>query len=311
MKWYWYIVLVFVILADLFWNTGCFSGDECWQVIADFRLGRVVSGIIAGAGLSLGGLLLQTVMSNPLAGPYILGISSGAAFGIGVGLMLMPLFGIFPGYVQSVVMALAGAFVVFLMILYVSRRYSTVVVIIAGVLINGFFSALINVFQFFSPSFSVKNFVIWTMASLEYVQWWQIAVIGVVVLIFAVFTLVNAEKFDAMYLGNDYARSLGVDGKRLRFFVFIFAGLVVAFMTAAFGPVAFVGVIAPHMARFTSSSQRHANLAKLSVLWGAFFVVGADWLTHITTVTLPLNTVLSLIGLPVIFFVFLRQKNVY
>jgi len=305
------IILGLLVLAELLWGNviRLFSEhqpDKAVFLIVSLRLPRVFNAIVAGAGLSVTGLLLQTLFRNPLAGPYILGISSGAAFGIALSIMLFA-----PGsfwQFAGILTALAGAALVLTIIVYLSRKFSLTVVIIAGMLITGIFGALINVLQFLSPAFEVKNYVLWTMASID-TNINALSVICLTLTVFVIFfVLKHSTRYDALYFGKDYALSMGVDYLRLKNTTLAFTGIIIALITVIYGPVAFAGVIAPHIARMTARSLRHSSLLGHTVFWGIALMLFADWLSHLFPAVLPLNTSLSLIGLPMLFYLLLVRK---
>ncbi len=302
-------VILILLLLELLWGNVwhlLISADyeKALFLVRSLRLPRVFNCIVAGAGLSLTGLLLQTLFRNPLAGPYILGISSGAAFGVALSLMFFSSV----AWVGSVVLALAGAALVIWLIVYLSWRFSLTTVIIAGVLITGIFSALINVLQYFSPAYDVKNFVLWTMASVDgNISAFSLFTLAVTVFVL-LFVLKNADRYDALYFGQDYALSMGVDFFRLKTLTLLLTGVIVALLTVNYGPVAFVGVISPHIARMFSPTLRHKALTGQTVLWGISVMLFADWLSHLFPVVLPVNTALSLIGLPMLFYLIFVKK---
>ncbi len=312
-------ILFFSLLVLIAWDllTGnvfklILSSDyvRAFELVRLLRIGRVLNSLVAGADLAVVGLVLQTLFANPLAGPYILGISSGSAFGIAMGMMFLYSLGIFLGYFYSFLMALFGAVLALALILYLVRRYSLVVVIIAGVLLNGIFSALINVLQYFSRPGLVKSFVVWTMASVDVFQLKQFVILLILSVLVFVFFLIQAEKLDVLYFGESYAESFGVNVSVLKFSLLLCVGLLVAVLTASYGPIAFVGIIAPHLARIGTKSYKHRNLLLLSVLWGCVILVLADVISHSFAVVLPLNTVLSLIGLPILLYLLLRGREI-
>ncbi len=310
------IFLVVMVLVDLFYgNVWQLLGNGDWhrglEILQAIRLPRVVSAMVAGFDLAMVGLLLQTLFSNPLAGPYILGISSGAAFGIALEIMLLPYLGLYASYFSGILFALLGAGLVLLVILFLAGRYSLVVVIIAGVIISGIFSALINVLQYFSKPGMVKSYVLWTMASLDNAGFEQIIFLWFLSLIAFLWLMLKSGQLDGLYLGLDYARTIGIDVGRIKLRLLLISGIFTALVTATYGPVAFVGIISPHLSRVYCKSQKHGNLLVISVLFGSLILVLADILSHVFYVILPINTVLSLIGLPVLFYFLLKKKTIY
>ncbi len=310
------IVLMVLMLIDLFFGNvlQLFIHGQ-WQqgveILLAIRLVRVLGALVAGFSLSVVGLLLQTLFNNPLAGPYILGISSGAAFGVAAEMMLLPVLGLFASYFYGLMFALLGAGLVLVIILFLANRYSLVVVIIAGVIITGIFSALINVLQYFSKPGMVKSYVLWTMASLDNADFKQIAFIAILCFGFFLWLIAKSGELDGLYLGFDYAQTLGIDVWRLKLRLLLIAGVLTAVITATYGPIAFVGIISPHLARAFSKTQKHYNLLIVSVLFGVIILIFADILSHLFSVILPVNTVLSLIGLPILLYFLLKKKTIY
>ena len=300
------------IVADLLWGNVWHllissSGSGIWQILYLFRLPRMLNSLIAGSGLALAGLVLQTIFHNPLAGPYVLGISSGAALGVAIGLMVLGA-GSMLSLIGQFVFAVVGAIAVILSLMILARHYSMVAVIIAGVLLAGIFSALISILQYFSPAQSVKNFVVWTMASVDMANYLLIGINLVIVLGGIIILSHKTLVLDSFYLGEDYAQSMGINVKAQRTFLVVSVGLIIAFLTAGYGPVAFVGVISPHIARWTISSQRHSSLLPYVIIIGAGVTVWADFFSHISFTVLPINAVLSLLGLPVLLLLILRRE---
>ncbi len=307
------IILLAAVIADLLWGnvwqliiSGNTSGAK--EILYLFRIPRVINSLSAGAGLALVGLVLQTILHNPLAGPYVLGISSGSAMGVAIALMMMGSAVGVLSFMSVYVFALAGAIGVIVVLLVLARHYSMVAVIIAGVLLAGIFSAMVSVLQFFSPAYTVKNFVVWTMASVDVSNYNVIITNLVVVVGSIIFVLMRTTVLDSFYLGEDYALSMGVDVRKQRTVFIVTAGIIIALLTASYGPIAFVGVTSPHIARWVSQSQRHSQLVIYSSLSGSAFVVVADFISHVMPVVLPINSVLSLMGIPVLLVLILKRE---
>ncbi len=305
--------LVIIIIADLLWgNTWhlIFQHDSysLWQILYYFRLPRIVNSLIAGIGLGLAGLVLQTVFHNPLAGPYVLGISSGSALGVAIALMILGSMSKLISFVGTFMFALVGALLVIIILTILARHYSMVAIIIAGVLLAGIFSALISVLQYFSPAYSVKNYVVWTMASVDMSNY-PIIITNLIIIILSTIAIASKTTIlDSFYLGEEYALTMGVNVREERTKLIIIIGIIIAFLTASYGPIAFVGVISPHIARWLTHSMRHNVLILYSGLVGAGIMVMSDFLSHAFGVTIPLNAILSLLGLPVMFLLVLKRE---
>ncbi len=282
--------------------------DDARQLIYVFRIPRLLNSLCAGIGLALAGLVLQTIFHNPLAGPYVLGISSGAALGVAIALMALGAGYGALSFMGMFLFALVCALLVILILMILARRYSMVSVIIAGILLAGIFSALISVLQYFSPSYAVKNFVVWTMASVDMSNY-KIVFFNMIITTLSIAVISKkALVLDGFYLGQDYALSIGIDVKKQRTLLIIVIGVIIAFLTSSYGPIAFVGVISPHIARWISQSQRHNKLIWPSIIIGASVVVWADFISHAFSITVPINSVLSLLGLPVLFLLILKHE---
>ena len=299
--------------ADLLWGRAwhlLHEGqlDSLMQILYFFRLPRAANSLIAGVGLALTGLVLQTIFHNPLAGPYVLGISSGSALGVAIALMIVGVASNLLSFVGMFVFALLGAVAVIMILTVLARHYSMVAVIIAGVLMAGIFSALISVLQYFSPAQPVKNFVVWTMASVDMSNYQIILINLIITSLAAIIIISRTTVLDSFYLGEDYAISMGVNTRKHRTVLIVVTGVIIAFVTASYGPIAFVGVISPHLARWIASSQRHGVLVFYTTVVGAGVMIWADFLSHAFSVMLPINAVLSLLGLPVLFVLILKRE---
>ena len=307
------VALIVGISVDLLWGSAWHllaagEVDSLTEILYFFRFPRVANALISGIGLALSGLVLQTLFHNPLAGPYVLGISSGSALGVAVALMFIASASNLLSFFSLFASALIGAVMVIMILTVLSRRYSMVSVIIAGVLMAGIFSAMISILQFFSPAQSVKNFVIWTMASVDMSNY-GIIVTNVIIILFAGMVIfIHTNVLDSFYLGEDYAMTMGVNARKYRTVLIFTIGLIIALLTSSYGPIAFVGVISPHLARWISHSQRHKSLFVLTIMLGANFMIWADFLSHAFTVVLPINAVLSLMGLPILFVLILKRE---
>ncbi len=303
------IAIVVVISADLFWGTWQFkSFSQILNVIELFRFKRIIAALIAGCSLGVSGLILQTIFENPLAGPYILGISNGAAFGVALASFLAAVAKQTWLLTGQTLLAFIGAASVLAVIIILARRFSTAVIIITGILLAGVFSALINLLIFFSPSGEVKSFVVWTMASMDNANADSLIFCFLSMILLLATGLAKSNDLDNLYYGRVYALSFGTNVKTLEILFFALIGLNIAIITTFYGPIALIGVISPHIARTGSRSFLHKDLILLSAFWGSFLLVSADFLSHVFGVVVPLNTVLSLIGIPILIYFIIKGR---
>ncbi len=320
------LILIFLLLFLLDVNTGSIkislsdfletlltnSNEKLKWILVNIRIPRATTAVLSGISLPLSGLLLQTVFSNPLAGPYILGISSGASFGVALLLLGTGLLGItaLAGSLSIIIASFAGAMLVLLIILSISiKKYNNSTILIAGIFLGSGISAIVSLMQYFAPAISLKKYVIWTMGSLDAVTKTDLPLILMAILLSAVLILFLSKYLDALYLGEETAKSSGVNVKRLKISIFVLTGVMTGVITAYCGPIGFVGIAVPHIARFFSKTSRHLHLIVYSAIIGAIIMLGADILAHsFTSKVIPINTLTAIIGIPVIFAIILQRK---
>lgn len=308
------IILIIVgILLELLWgNTWLLLLKGNFPILYDilfyFRIPRISNALISGIGLAVSGLILQTIFHNPLAGPYVLGISNGAALGVALSVLLLGLSKPFVSYFSSFFFAIIGALCVIFILSLLVKHYSPVAIIITGVLLAGIFSAIINILQFLAPAIAVKNFVIWTMASLDMSNYTIISLNLILIMLIIIILYKKSNVLDTFYLGEEYAQTMGINTKKQRFFLILMVGIIITLLTASYGPLAFVGVIAPHLARWFSKKHNHKTLLTNSILSGILIILWSDFLSHASNVNIPINSILSLMGLPVLLILILQRK---
>jgi iron complex transport system permease protein len=287
-------------------------------IVRAFRLPKAIVAVLAGAALGASGLQMQTLFRNPLAGPYVLGISSGASLGVALFLMGAPLLAMLPegvlGVVRNIGMvgaAWVGAALIFLLIAAVSRRIKDIMVIlIIGMMLGSVAGAMVEVLQYFSTEGAVKSFVVWTMGSLGGVTMSQLRLLAPVILVALAGTVAVVKPLDAMLLGENYARTMGVNVGLTRTMVFVNTTLLAGTVTAFCGPIGFLGLAVPHIARMLSGEARHRVLVPASMLLGAAVMLGCDILSGVAGRTpLPINTITALVGIPVIILVVVRGRR--
>lgn len=277
------------------------------QILIDIRLPKALTAIIAGISLSIAGLMMQTLFRNPLAGPYTLGVSSGATLGVAI----ITMCSIWLTTHTALFLPLAaciGAAVVLLLVIAVSKRVTNnVSLLIVGMMFGSIASALVNVLQNFSNPDSLKLFIVWTLGSLHSVGWSDMPFLLGVVLCGLIIVLCVLKPLNGLLLGEDYARGLGIHVGRTRFLIVLATGLLAGGVTAFCGPIAFIGVAVPHIARGILKSSNHRHTIPLSALIGACLLLACDMLCSLATYPLPISTVSALFGAPIIIWIIMKR----
>ncbi len=295
------------------------AGSERWTtLIADIRLPRVVTAACAGAALAVAGLLMQTLFANPLADPYILGVSSGASLGVALVVLGSGTgAGVFAavagtGRLGVVAAAAIGALAVLLLVLAISRWIRSVVtLLIVGVMVGSVTSAIVSLLVAFSQPAQMQQFVLWSLGSYAGASWSDLRVLVPAVLVGVVFAATLVRPLNAMLLGEDYAHSMGVHLVRTRTIAITASALLAGAVTAFCGPIAFLGIAVPHLARLALGTSDHRILLPGVVLMGA----GVSLLCSVVAQlpgrdgVLPLNVVTALVGAPVVILVLLRSRR--
>ena len=281
------------------------------EILLNFRLPKALTAIIAGASLSVAGLMMQTLFRNPLADPYILGVSSGASLGVALITMasaMLPVMLVSSGWAM-IISAIAGASVVLLLVVAVSFRVqSSVTLLIVGIMFGTIAGSVVSILQNFSNPDAIKLFVMWTFGSLSAVTWDYMQVLLPVSLTELGMAFLLHKKMDGLLLGENYARGLGIPVIKTRFWIVVATGLLAGGITAFTGPIAFVGVAIPHIARGLFRTSTHKTLLPATLLCGASLLLLCDIISQIPAYTLPINTISSLFGAPVILWIILKKK---
>lgn len=294
------------------------TGGDCDPAVRDIilkiRLLKAVTALLAGAALAASGLQMQTLFRNPLAGPYVLGISSGAGLGVALFLLGAPLLGVSAhSFVQSLGIAGAawlGAALVLLVVMAVSRRIKDIMVIlILGMMFGSGISSVVEILQYLSSEAALKSFVIWTMGSLGDVTGGNLALMLPVVAAGLVLSVAAIKPLNLLLLGENYARTMGLNVQRTRTLLFLSTVLLAGTVTAFCGPVGFIGLAVPHLARMLFASADHRILMPGSMLTGAALLLVCDLISK--TLALPINTVTALMGIPVVIIVVVRNRNLF
>lgn len=281
------------------------------QILIDIRLPKALTAIIAGIALSIAGLMMQTLFRNPLAGPYTLGISSGATLGVALITMCSILLTTMHTALLLPFAACIGATLVLLLVVAVSKRVtSNVSLLIVGMMFGSIASALVNVLQNFSNPDSLKLFIVWTLGSLHSVGWSDMPFLLGVVIVGLIIVLCVLKPLNGLLLGEDYARGLGINIGRTRLLIVLATGLLAGGITAFCGPIAFIGVAVPHIARGILKSSNHRYTIPLSALIGACLLLACDILCSLATSPLPISTVSALFGAPIIIWIIMKKSTI-
>ena len=283
------------------------------QIIHAIRLPKSLTAVMAGASLSVAGLIMQTLFRNPLAGPYTLGVSSGASLGVAFLTMCSTLVSIqFSAFGYQFVLPLAaclGASLVLLLVLAVSRRVTgNVSLLIVGMMFGSIAGALVSLLQNFANPDALKLFIVWTLGSLSSVGWSDMQMLVPVLLLGGLFVVLSLKPLNGLMLGEDYARGLGINVSRTRLYIVLATGLLAGGVTAFCGPIAFVGVAVPHIARGLFRTSNHRVTIPASALIGASLLLVCDILCSLFIYPLPISTVSALFGAPVIIWIILKNK---
>jgi iron complex transport system permease protein len=297
-----------------------FGGDTTqpvWRdIILDFRLTKAFTCVFAGGALALGGLQMQTLFRNPLAGPDVLGLSSGASLAVSL-IFMSNAAGFTWIETQSpwavAIAASAGCFSVFLIMIAVSRRIQdNVSLLIVGLMVAATTSSIVSVLQYLSAADEMQVYIIWTFGSLGSLNWFELRVLALLLLMGFAIAFLNVKSLNAWMLGDNYAKSLGIDIKRSRFFIILSGSILTGAVTAFCGPIAFVGLAVPHLVKLIINSNNHKTLIPAVTIGGAILLLGCDILSHIPgqSTVLPVNAITALIGAPVVIWVILKNRIV-
>jgi iron complex transport system permease protein len=299
--------------------TGSPENENWTYIILQLRLPRAVNAVLTGAGLALAGLMMQTLFRNPLAGPYVLGISSGASLGVALFVMAASFFSI-ESLVHfnlisnwgQVIAAMAGAILIFLFIVSVASRVKdSVSLLIVGIMFGSLTTAIVSVLQYFSEPELVQKFVIWTMGSLSSTGWYQLQVMIPFVFAGIILSVFLIKPMNALLLGENNARAMGVHISRLRYLILISTCIIAGSLTAFNGPVAFIGMAVPHLVRMLFNTSNHRIVLPGAVIFGSGLLLICDTLSQVPgkNMVLPINAVTALFGAPVVLWIILGRKT--
>lgn len=289
-----------------------------WEyIIWDYRVPKAFTSILVGAGLSLSGLLMQTLFRNPLAGPFVLGISSGASLGAAIILMGTSIFAgyaslSFLGDITLSIAASVGSFLVLLTVMIVAQRVKdTMALLIIGLMFGSITSAMVSVLAYFSSAEDLQRFNFWSFGSVGNLSINQLLLLGSIVTLGVLLSIASIKSLNAFLLGENYARSLGISLKKSRMTIIIATGLLAGGITAFAGPIAFVGLAVPHLTRQIFDTMEHKVLIPAVMLYGAILMLLCDTLAQLpnSASVLPINAITSLVGAPVVIWLLVRKRK--
>lgn len=297
---------------------GSSASKETWDyIIINFRLPKAITAIFVGIGLSISGLLMQTMFRDPLAGPYVLGLSSGSSLGVafiilGAGFLPTALSEILLSNYGIILASCLGSLMVLLLVITVSQRLrDTATILIVGLMFGSFTSAIVSVLTYFSTAEQLQKFTFWSMGSIGNLAWSSIALLTVSVVIGLLMSLYSIKSLDALLLGENYAKSMGQNVKKSRFIIMIATSILAGSITAFAGPIAFIGLAVPHLSKLLFQTSNHKILFWSTILIGAVIMLFCDTISQMPSFdfTLPINAITSIVGAPVVIWLLIRKRN--
>ena len=296
------------------------AAKESWQtIILNFRLPKAITAILVGSGLSVAGLLMQTLFRNPLAGPFVLGISSGASLGVALLILGSSRFGGFflantaTNWSLPIASSLGAFLVLSAVILAANRVRNTMSILIIGLMFGSLTSAIISVLAYFSEAAQIQQFLFWSFGSLGNLSWNELLIFIAIYSIGMLATLSIIKPLNSFLLGENYAKSLGINVKKSRNIILLITSILTGVITAFAGPIAFIGLAVPHIARMIFSTSNHKTLLPAVIILGAIIMLICDAIAQLPTseFTLPINAITSLFGAPIVIWLLIRKKKIF
>ncbi len=314
------ILLFLLFFADILWGSVRIPIEEVFlqdsiyaNIINNFRLPKAITAVVVGMSVAVSGLLMQTLFRNPLAGPYVLGVSSGASFGVAIYILVggfLPVVFLQSGW-GLIISAVVGAIFVLILVLSVSFRiHDSITLLIVGMMFGQIAGSLVSVLQNISNPDSLKLFVVWTFGDLSAVTWSYMKAMIPIVLVGLVIVFLIQKPLNTLLLGENYAKSLGVSVVKVRLLIIVATALLAGGVTAFTGPIAFVGVAVPHLVRLLWKTSDHKITIPACLLVGANLLLVCDLLSQTTLngYILPINAISSLVGAPIIIWIIMRNR---
>ena len=292
--------------------------EPSWQyIIWEYRIPKALTAILVGSSLSLSGLLMQTLFRNPLAGPFVLGISSGASLGaalliMGAGIFTGNLIAGFGSDLSLVIASSLGSFLVLLIVVVLASRIKdTMALLIIGLMFGSITAAMVSILSYFTEAEQLRQYVYWSFGSVGNLSWPQLALLTGVILIGIVLSILSLKALNALLLGENYARSIGIAIRKSRYLIIIATGLLAGSVTAFAGPIAFIGLAVPHLTKQIFNTTDHRTLVPAVLIYGAILLLLCDTLAQLpsSAYVLPINAITSIIGAPVVIWLLVRKKK--
>jgi iron complex transport system permease protein len=297
-------------------NGSC--SKESWNyIILNYRLPKAIVAILVGIGLSISGLLMQTLFRNPLAGPYVLGLSSGASLGVAtvlLGATFLPAF-LSEFFLSSFGIILAsslGSFLVLLSVLAIAQRLrDTMAILIVGLMFGSLTSAIVGSLTYFSTAEQLQKFTFWSLGNLGNLSWNSIGILCCCVALGLLLSVLSIKPLNALLLGENYAKSLGINYKKTKYIIIFATSLLAGSITAFAGPIAFIGLAVPHIAKLVFQTSNHKILFWSTLLFGAIIMLVCDIISQVpgTEIILPINAVTSIFGAPIVIWLLVRKRK--
>ena len=293
------------------------SDHTSWSyILLQMRFPRALTAILTGSGLAVAGLMMQTLFRNPLAGPYVLGISSGASLGVAIYVMSFEIFG-FIGWsgiynFGQAVSAVLGAVIIFILIILIAFRIrDSVSLLIVGIMFGSLTTAIVSILQYFSRPELVQKFIIWTLGSLSSSGWNQILIMVCFILPGILLSIVLIKPMNALLLGEMSAKATGVNLVRVRYLILTATSIIAGALTAFTGPIAFIGLVVPHISRMMFNTTNHRILLPACILTGAGLLLCCDIISQMPGkyIVLPINAITALFGAPVVIWIILGNRK--
>ena len=293
------------------------SKSSWHYIITNYRFPKAITAIIAGSGLAISGLLMQTLFRNPLAGPFVLGLSSGASLGVAILILGAGVIsGIFSAFLLSpwslVIASALGSFLVLLAVLAATLKVKdTMAILIIGLMFGSLTGALVAVLSYFSNAEQLQQYIFWSFGSLGNQTWQGISILSLCFVIGLVLSIFSAKSLNALLLGESYAKSMGLKIKKNMLIIIIATSILAGGITAFVGPIAFIGLAVPHLTRQFVKTSNHFVLIPAVALSGAILMLVCDTIAQLpgTVYTLPINAITSVVGAPVVIWLLVRKRK--
>lgn len=312
---------VFIPLKQIFLSL--FDGQvekESWRsIIINYRLPKAITAIIVGSGLSISGLLMQTLFRNPLAGPFVLGISSGASLGVAILILGASFLGAnitayaFTNWGHAIAASIGAFLVLSAVMLAAIKVRNTMSILIIGLMFGSLTAAVISVLTYFSSANQLQQYLFWSFGSLGNLSWNEISALLVTFFIGISLVIFIIKPLNSLLLGENYAKSMGVNVKRTRNIILISTSLLTGVITAFSGPIAFIGLAVPHLTKLLFNTSNHKILLPAVAISGAIIMLICDSIAQLPSseYTLPINAITSLFGAPIIIWLLVRKRKVF